>query len=61
MKQYRMAENRSMWHMKIKTGPPGLLHGGGLKVKKQVIVCTMCIALTRERLLTVARMGGGCQ
>ena len=26
-----MAENRSLWHMKIKVGP--LLHGGGLGEK----------------------------
>ena len=27
-----MAENRSMWHMKIKAGP--LLHAGGIYVRK---------------------------
>ena len=36
MKEYKMmedkAQNRSVWHMKIKAGP--LLHGGGLYVKR---------------------------
>ena len=36
MKEYKMtedmAQNRSEWHVKIKTGP--LLHGGGLYVRR---------------------------